>query len=50
VKTVSQQLAVGFALAPFAVVDQTWTFTIFMWIAVALTLLSAAQYAVKALR
>jgi len=32
------------------VIDQTWTFTIFMWIAVALTLLSAAQYAVKALR
>ena len=50
VKTVSQQLAVGLALAPFAVVDQTWTFTVFMWIAVALTLLSAAQYAVKALR
>jgi CDP-diacylglycerol--glycerol-3-phosphate 3-phosphatidyltransferase len=50
VKTVSQQLAVGFALAPFVVVDQTWTFTIFMWIAVALTLLSAAQYAVKAVR
>ena len=50
VKTVSQQLAVGLALAPFAVVDQTWTFTIFMWIAVALTLLSAAQYAAKALQ
>jgi len=50
VKTVSQQLAVGLALAPFAVVDQTWTFTIFMWIAVVLTLLSAAQYAVKAFR
>ena len=50
VKTVSQQLSVGFALAPFAVVDQSWTFTIFMWIAVVLTLLSAAQYAVKALR
>jgi len=50
VKTFSQQMAVGFALAPFTVIDQTWTFTIFMWIAVALTLLSAAQYAVKALR
>ena len=50
VKTFSQQLAVGFAPAPFTVIDQTWTFTIFMWIAVALTLLSAAQYAVKALR
>jgi CDP-diacylglycerol--glycerol-3-phosphate 3-phosphatidyltransferase len=50
VKTFSQQMAVGFALAPFTVIDQTWTFTICMWIAVALTLLSAAQYAVKALR
>jgi CDP-diacylglycerol---glycerol-3-phosphate 3-phosphatidyltransferase len=50
VKTFSQQLAVGFALAPFTVIDQTWTFTIFMWIAVALTLLSAAQYAAKALQ
>ena len=50
VKTFSQQLAVGFALAPFTVVDQTWTFTIFMWIAVSVTLLSAAKYTVKALR
>ena len=50
VKTFSQQMAIGFALASFTVIDQTWTFTIFMWIAVALTLLSAAQYAVKALR
>ena len=50
VKTFSQQMAVGFALAPLTVLDYTWTFTIFMWIAVALTLLSAAQYAVKALR
>ena len=50
VKTFSQQLAVGFALTPFTVIDQTWTFIIFMWIAVALTLLSAAQYALKALR
>jgi len=50
VKTFSQQMAVGFALAPLTVLDYTWTFTIFMWVAVALTLLSAAQYAVKALR
>jgi len=50
IKTFSQQLAVGFALAPFSVIDQTWTFTILLWIAVALTLLSAAQYAVKAIR
>ncbi|CAB4608202.1 unannotated protein [freshwater metagenome] len=50
IKTFSQQMAVGFALAPFSVIDQTWTFTILLWIAVALTLLSAAQYAVKAIR
>ena len=50
VKTFSQQMAVGFALAPLTVLDSTWTFTICMWIAVALTLLSAAQYAVKAIR
>jgi CDP-diacylglycerol--glycerol-3-phosphate 3-phosphatidyltransferase len=49
VKTVSQQMAVGFALAPFSVIDYTWTFTILMWVAVALTLLSAGQYAWKAL-
>lgn len=50
VKTFSQQMAVGFALAPLTVLDYTWAFTICMWIAVVLTLLSAAQYAVKAIR
>lgn len=49
VKTVSQQVAVGFALAPFAVIDHRWTFVVLMWIAVALTLLSAGQYAWKAI-
>lgn len=48
VKTVSQQVAVGFALAPFAVVDHRWTFVVLLWVAVALTLLSAGQYAWKA--
>lgn len=48
VKTVSQQLAVGFALAPYMVANATWTFIVFLWIAVALTLLSAAQYAWRA--
>jgi CDP-diacylglycerol--glycerol-3-phosphate 3-phosphatidyltransferase len=48
VKTISQQIAVGFALAPFAVVDYSWTFIVFLWIAVALTLLSAGQYAWRA--
>ena len=48
VKTVSQQIAVGFALAPFAVVDHRWTFIVLLWVAVALTILSAGQYAWKA--
>jgi CDP-diacylglycerol--glycerol-3-phosphate 3-phosphatidyltransferase len=48
VKTFSQQLAVGFALAPITINDATWTFVVCMWIAVALTLLSAAQYAWRA--
>lgn len=50
VKTFSQQLAVGFALAPLTVNDATWTFIVCLWVAVALTLLSGAQYAVRALR
>lgn len=50
VKTFSQQWAVGFALAPITVVDHTWTFVVCMWIAVALTLLSAAQYALQAVK
>jgi len=50
VKTVCQQLAVGFALAPFAVAGAQWIYVSFLWVAVALTLLSAAQYAVQAAR
>ena len=50
VKTFSQQWAVGFALAPFTVIDYTWTYVSCMWIAVVLTILSAAQYAAKAVR
>jgi phosphatidylglycerophosphate synthase len=48
VKTFMQQWAVGFALAPITVRDATWTFTVCLWIAVALTLVSAAQYAARA--
>lgn len=48
VKTVMQQFAVGFALMPLSINDATWTFTICMWVAVALTLVSAAQYAQRA--
>jgi CDP-diacylglycerol--glycerol-3-phosphate 3-phosphatidyltransferase len=50
VKTVSQQLAVGFALAPLAISDAQWTYISFLWIAVVLTLLSAAQYAWQAVQ
>lgn len=48
IKTFSQQWAVAFALAPFTVIDYTWTYVWCMWIAVVLTVLSAAQYAIKA--
>ncbi len=48
IKTVSQQFAVGFALTPATINNATWTFTICMWVAVALTLVSAAQYAQRA--
>lgn len=50
VKTFSQQLAVGFALAPITIEDATWTYTVCLWIAVGLTVLSGVQYAVRALR
>lgn len=49
VKTVMQQFAVGFALMPATINNATWTFTICMWVAVGLTLVSAAQYAQRAL-
>lgn len=48
VKTFSQQMAVGFALVPPTVDDATWTWTIFLWIAVGLTVLSGLQYAARA--
>lgn len=48
VKTVVQQWAVGFAIAPITVRDYTWTFTVCLWVAVGLTLLSAGQYAYRA--
>lgn len=50
VKTVSQQLAVGFALAPYAITNAQWTYVSFLWVAVVLTLLSAAQYGLQAVK
>jgi CDP-diacylglycerol--glycerol-3-phosphate 3-phosphatidyltransferase len=50
VKTLSQQLAVGFALMPFVVTDASWVWQIFLWVAVALTIVSGAQYGARAIR
>lgn len=43
-KTLSQQLAVGFALLPWTALDAPWLWLGFLWAAVALALLSGAQY------
>jgi CDP-diacylglycerol---glycerol-3-phosphate 3-phosphatidyltransferase len=43
-KTLFQQLAVGFALWPWFALDATWFWKGLLWIAVALALVSGAQY------
>lgn len=43
-KTLTQQLAVGFALAPWIGIHATWTAQILLWVSVALTLATGAQY------
>jgi CDP-diacylglycerol--glycerol-3-phosphate 3-phosphatidyltransferase len=50
IKTLAQQFAVGFVLAPITTEDATWTWTVLLWSAVALSLVSAAQYAVVQIR
>jgi CDP-diacylglycerol--glycerol-3-phosphate 3-phosphatidyltransferase len=50
IKTLSQQLAVGFALMPFIVTDASWVWQTFLWVAVSLTIISGGQYAVRAVR
>jgi CDP-diacylglycerol--glycerol-3-phosphate 3-phosphatidyltransferase len=50
VKTLSQQLAVGFALMPYVVTDVSWLWQVFLWIAVSLTIVSGAQYGARALK
>jgi CDP-diacylglycerol---glycerol-3-phosphate 3-phosphatidyltransferase len=44
VKTVVQDVAVGFALLPLVADDQRWVANTVLWIAVALTLVTGAQY------
>lgn len=43
-KTVTQQLSVGFAIAPITALDATWLWKGLLWISVALALISGGQY------
>ncbi len=43
-KTLTQQLAVGFAIMPITALDATWLWKGLLWISVVLALVSGAQY------
>jgi CDP-diacylglycerol--glycerol-3-phosphate 3-phosphatidyltransferase len=43
-KTLTQQLAVGFAIAPLTAVDAQWLWKGLLWVSVALALISGGQY------
>jgi CDP-diacylglycerol---glycerol-3-phosphate 3-phosphatidyltransferase len=47
-KTVCQQFAVAFALAPLTALDVRWLWQSLLWLAVALTIISGASYLLKA--
>lgn len=49
-KTLSQQLAVAFALLPLTALDATWLWNGFLWVAVVLALVSGVQYLWRARR
>jgi len=49
-KTFVQQLAVGFAILPITALDAKWLWNSLLWISVALALISAVQYFVRAQR
>lgn len=49
-KTLFQQLAVGFAIAPLTTSDATWLWLFLLWAAVALTIVTGVQYAWHARR
>lgn len=50
IKTLSQQVSIGFALAPFSARDMTYAWKTTLWLAVSLTIISGTQYAVRAFR
>jgi CDP-diacylglycerol--glycerol-3-phosphate 3-phosphatidyltransferase len=49
-KTLAQQLAVGFAIAPLTALDAKWLWNGLLWISVALALISGGQYMWRARR
>jgi phosphatidylglycerophosphate synthase len=50
VKTVVQAVAVGLALLPPAAENAEWLASVVLWAAVALTLMSGAQYLIEGSR
>jgi CDP-diacylglycerol--glycerol-3-phosphate 3-phosphatidyltransferase len=50
IKTVAQQLAVALALFPVTAADATWTWTVALWVAVVLTVVTGVHYFVMARR
>jgi len=50
VKTLTQQLSVGFAIAPLTALDAKWLWNGLLWISVALALISGGQYMWRARR
>jgi CDP-diacylglycerol--glycerol-3-phosphate 3-phosphatidyltransferase len=49
-KTLSQQLSVGFAIAPLTALDAKWLWNGLLWMSVALALISGGQYMWRARR
>jgi CDP-diacylglycerol--glycerol-3-phosphate 3-phosphatidyltransferase len=43
-KTFTQQLSVGFAIAPLTALDATWLWNSLLWVSVALAIISGGQY------
>ena len=47
-KTLTQQLSIGFAIAPLTALDAKWLWNGLLWISVALALISGGQYMYRA--